>query len=191
MVAGLLLAAGAGTRFGQPKALLPFAGKPLVQHGIETLRAGGCSPVHVVLGAVQAQLPDVVVVDNPDWSSGLASSLRAGLASLPEDARAVVVALVDQPLIGPAVVQRLIDAREAGAQIAIATYNGRRGNPVLLPRELWPDVAATAHGDVGARTYLQQHPEQVTAVECADIADPADIDTSADLTRLEVNWYQK
>ncbi|MGH3466558.1 MAG: nucleotidyltransferase family protein, partial [Thermocrispum sp.] len=101
--AGLLLAAGAGSRFGRPKALVPFAGVPLAQRGAGMLAAAGCDPVLVVLGAAAeevraaAVLSPARVVRNPDWASGLASSLRAGLAALPPGVAAVVVALADQP----------------------------------------------------------------------------------------------
>lgn len=191
MVAGLLLAAGAGTRLGRPKASVSFAGKLLVQRAIDTLAAGGCAPVHVVVGAAPVDVPDVVVVSNEDWPSGLASSLRAGLQSLPAEADSVVVALVDQPLIGPPVVERLRAARARGAQLAVATYHGRRGNPVLLARTLWPAVVSAAHDDVGARAYIEQHPDDVVPVECGDIADPADVDTADDLRNLEARWYHE
>lgn len=189
-VAGLLLAAGAGRRFGRPKALVPFAGRPLVDRGVGLLAAGGCHPVHVVLGAAAdrvvatADLAGALPVPNPDWATGMASSLRAGLASFGADPAAVVVALVDQPLVGAESVRRLRAAHRAGARAAVATYHGRPRNPVLLDRAVWPDVLAAAHGDSGARGYLRGNPD-VTAVDCTGTGDPADIDTPADLARLE------
>lgn len=190
-VAGLLLAAGAGRRFGRPKALVQFDGKPLVERGIETLGAGGCSPVHVVLGAASADvvqhadLAGAVVVQNDGWPSGLASSLRAGIESLPVDVDAVVVALVDQPLVGAPVIRRLRAAHEGGAQLAVAGYHGQRGNPVLLARGHWAAVAEAAHDDVGARAYLQRRAADVVLVDCTDVGDPSDIDTPDDLAALE------
>jgi nicotine blue oxidoreductase len=91
---------------------------------------------------------------------------------------------VDQPLIGPAVVQRLIAAYLDGAGIAVASYDGKPRNPVLLARDEWAGVLATATGDVGARPYLQAHPDRVTAVECGDIGRPDDVDTPEDLARV-------
>jgi nicotine blue oxidoreductase len=91
---------------------------------------------------------------------------------------------VDQPLIGPGVVQRLIAAYLDGAGIAVASYDGRLRNPVLLARDEWAGVLALATGDVGARPYLQAHPDRVTAVECGDIGRPDDVDTPEDLARV-------
>lgn len=189
-VGGLLLAAGAGRRFGRPKALVEFNGELLVERGIASLRAGGCVPVHVVLGAsmlevlAQADLSGAMTVSNRAWDSGLASSLRTGLASMPVDVVAVIVALVDQPLIGGEVVRRLVNAFDDGAAVAVATYEGRRRNPVLLGRTVWDGVAEAAYGDVGAKAFLSRHPDLVTDVDCTDIASSADIDTPDDLAAL-------
>jgi nicotine blue oxidoreductase len=114
----------------------------------------------------------------------MGSSLRAGLAALPPGTRAVVVALADQPLIGPGAVRRLIGAAGRGATVAAATYGGRRRNPVLFAAEHFAEIAELAVGDVGARAFLRRHPELVTEVPCDGIGDPADIDTPADLERL-------
>ncbi|WP_034269169.1 nucleotidyltransferase family protein [Haloechinothrix halophila] len=184
-VAGVLLAAGEGSRLGRPKALVELGGTSLVARGVEMLAQAGCAPVHVVTGAADVELPGVTLVANPDWRTGMASSLLAGLASLPADVDAVVLALVDQPLIGPDAVRRLIAAYRDGALAVVATYDGRQRNPVLLRRDLWAAAADAAHDDVGARAYLRAHPDVVTEVECGDIADPADIDTAADLAALE------
>ena len=189
-VAGLLLAAGAGTRMGQPKALVRVDTVELVGRGVRLLRDGGCVSVTLVLGAAADEVLSTVdvggatVCRNPDWASGMGSSLRAGLAALPAGADAVVVALVDQPLVGAEAVRRLLAAAEAGARAAVATYDGEQRNPVLLTRELWPDVAAAAVGDVGARPFLAAHPELVTPVECGETGSAYDVDTPADLHRL-------
>jgi CTP:molybdopterin cytidylyltransferase MocA len=189
-VAGLLLAAGAGRRLGRPKALLEVGGEVLVERGVRTLRAGGCSPVVVVLGAAheevtaRADLVGADVVVNADWASGMGSSLRAGIAALPPAAAAVVVALVDQPGVGPGAVQRLAGAAARGVAVAVATYDGRRGHPVLLARPTWPEVARLAHGDAGARRYLLARPELVTEIPCEGTGTPDDIDTAEDLARL-------
>lgn len=187
-VAGVLLAAGEGSRLGQPKALVELGGTSLVARGVGMLIHAGCAPVHVVTGAADVDVPGVTLVANPEWRTGMASSLRAGLASLPDDpdaVDAVVLALVDQPLIGPDAVRRLVAAYRDGARAVVATYDGRQRNPVLLHRDLWAAAAGAAHDDVGARAYLRAHQEVVTEVECGDIADPADIDTAADLAALE------
>jgi nicotine blue oxidoreductase len=104
----------------------------------------------VVTGAAPLDLPGVITVHNPDWRSGMGSSLAAGLRALPAGSPAAVVALADQPLIGPAAVQRLIGAYLEGATVAVAAYRGSPRNPVLLAREHWPEVIRLAAGDVPA-----------------------------------------
>ncbi|HJX99731.1 MAG TPA: nucleotidyltransferase family protein [Streptosporangiaceae bacterium] len=196
-VAGVLLAAGEGSRFGQPKALVELNGQTLAERGVGLLRAGGADPILVVTGAVPLELDRTLTVDNPLWRTGMGSSLRAALQALSEAARgpdigpemgtdigAVVVALADQPLVGAEAVARLIAAYRGGASVAVAAYDGQPRNPVLLAREHWPEVIATATGDQGARTFLRTRPELVTLVECGDTGRPDDIDTPADLARI-------
>jgi CTP:molybdopterin cytidylyltransferase MocA len=186
-VAGVLLAAGEGSRFGRPKALVELNGQTLAERGVGLLRAGGADPILVVTGAVAVKLDRTLVVDNPHWRTGMGSSLRAALQALTEtspDIGAVVVALADQPLVGSEAVARLIAAYRDGASVAVAAYDGRPRNPVLLAREHWPEVIATATGDQGARAFLRARPELVTLVECGDTGRPDDVDTPADLARI-------
>jgi CTP:molybdopterin cytidylyltransferase MocA len=191
-VAGLLLAAGGGRRMGgRPKALLEYRGRPLVEHAAAALRDGGCVTVHVVIGAAaddvrgHAHLTGCHLVENPAWSGGMGSSLRAGLAALRDGgATAVVVMLVDQPRVGPAVVARLLAAHRAGAELAAACYGGERGHPVLLGARHWDEAAAGARGDRGARDLLLAHADDLVLVECSDIAAPDDVDTPEDLGLL-------
>jgi CTP:molybdopterin cytidylyltransferase MocA len=200
-VAGVLLAAGQGSRFGGPKALIELGGRTLAQRGVDTLRAGGADPILVVTGAVPLELDGTLTVANPQWRTGMGSSLRAALQALTaagagavagagagagadRDVSAVVVALADQPLVGAEAVARLIAAPRAGASVAVAAYEGQPRNPVLLAREHWPEVIETATGDQGARTFLRAHPGLVTLVECGDTGRPDDIDTPADLARI-------
>ena len=183
-IAGVLLAAGEGTRLGGPKALVEVAGIRLVNRGVALLRDGGTAPVVVVTGAVDVAPLGVITVHNPDWRSGMGSSLAAGLAALPRTCAAAVIALVDQPLVGPGAVRRLVAAYQDGATIAVASYHGKLRNPVLLARDEWAGVLALATGDVGARPYLHAHPDRVTAVECGDIGRPDDVNTPEDLARV-------
>jgi CTP:molybdopterin cytidylyltransferase MocA len=183
-VAGILLAAGAGSRLGQPKALVDIGGQPLADRGVALLRGGGAAPVIVVTGATAVSLPGVVTVHNPDWETGMGSSLAVGLATVPARCSAAVVALVDQPLVGTQAVRRLIEAHLAGADVAVAAYGGRPRNPVLLGRPHWPEVIALATGDTGARGFLRARPELVTLIECGDTGRPDDIDTRGDLDRI-------
>ena len=183
-VAGVLLAAGRGSRLGTPKALVELGGRRLVDRGVDLLRDGGAAPVLVVLGAVGADVPGAVAVHNPDWRAGMGSSLAAGLRALPGECAAAVIALVDQPLVGAGAVARLIAAYLAGAEIAIATYHGQARNPLLLARRHWAGVLDAAVGDAGARPYLRAHPDLVTWVECTDTGSPDDVDTADDLARV-------
>ena len=188
----MLLAAGQGSRFGRPKALVELDGQTLAERGIGMLRAGGADPVLIVIGAAQVDLApeyQVRTVGNDDWRTGMGSSLRAALRALAEpeagpEVGAAVVALADQPLVGAEAVSRLIAAYQAGAGVAVAGYDGRPRNPVLLAREHWPEVIAMATGDQGARAFLRARPDLVTLVECGDTGRPADIDTPADLDRI-------
>jgi CTP:molybdopterin cytidylyltransferase MocA len=189
-VAGVLLAAGQGSRFGRPKALVELDGQTLAERGIGMLRAGGTDPVLLVTGAAEVELgPDhrVRTVYNDEWRTGMGSSLRAALRALTDpDVGAAVVALADQPLVGAEAVSRLIAAYQAGASVAVAAYDGRPRNPVLLAREHWPEVIAMATGDQGARAFLRARPDLVTLVECGDTGRPDDIDTQADLEHIAV-----
>jgi CTP:molybdopterin cytidylyltransferase MocA len=187
-VIGLVLAAGAGRRFGGPKALATLDGELLVDRVARMLTAGGCDEVVVVLGAsaeevlIHRKLLGVSPVIAQRWEDGQGASLRAGLdAVAATEADAVIVALVDQPWVGVEAVRRLREAGEAGAQAAVATYDGQPRNPVLLARSTWEAVAASAVGDIGARAWLRANPEQVVAVACDGTGDPRDIDVPGDL----------
>ena len=183
-VAGLLLAAGQGSRLGRPKALVEIGGMTLAERGVAILRAGGADPIVMVTGAVPVSLPGVITAHNPEWRTGMGSSLREGLETLPADRDAVVIALVDQPLIGPEAVRRLIAAFTEGAEIAVACYAGQPRNPVLIGRAHWAEAAAAAQGDTGARGFLRERQDLVTAVECGDVGRPDDLDTPEDLARI-------
>ncbi|MEU9191686.1 nucleotidyltransferase family protein [Streptomyces hundungensis] len=198
-VTGVLLAAGGGRRLGgRPKALLAHRGRPLVENAVRVLREGGCATVYVVLGAAaeevraRADLAGCVLVDNPQWERGMGSSLRAGLEALAASgpgagggARAALVSLVDQPGIGAEAVARVLAAHRSDDSLAAASYGGKRGHPVLFGAGRWADIAASATGDRGARAYLTAHEEEIALIECGDVAEPYDIDTEADLVRLQ------
>lgn len=180
-VAAVVLAAGGGRRYGMPKALVELDGSLLVERAVRTAREV-CDPVLVVLGASavevwqRADLTGATVLANRDWESGMASSLRTGLDGLrgwPVRVDAAVVTLVDMPGMTADALARLA-AGAAPDALAVATYDGVRGHPVLLGRDHWAGVAATATGDEGARSYLAEH--DVTEVDCTGLADPTDLD---------------
>lgn len=197
--AGLVLAAGGGFRFGQPKAGIEIGGRRLMDLAIDSCVRAGLDPVVVVLGAVwlTPRLPtesadgdtaggdnaDIRLVENADWATGLASSLRAGLGALTDDlgTDAVVVTLVDTPSVGEDHLRRVVSALRDGATAVVATYQASARLPVGLTREVWADVAASAVGDEGARVWLRAHPQLVTEVECADLGSWTDIDLPGDL----------
>lgn len=186
-IVGLVLAAGAGTRFGGPKGLARDAsGTPWVVRGVEALRHGGCDRVLVAVGArgdeVAALAPaGVDVVRVADWAAGLSATLRAGLAAagrVPANGAAAVVVLpVDVPEAPAASVRRVIEA--AGADVAgalvQASYAGAPGHPVLLGGRHLDEIALQVAGDDGARAYLRAH--DVARVDCGDLWSGADIDT--------------
>ena len=193
--AALILAAGAGTRMGGPKALLEFRGRLLIERAIDAARAGGCGQVVAVLGAAaeqvrqRADLRGARVVVNQGWNEGVGSSLRAGLAALGsefDDAQvapidAALVLLVDQPMVGADAVHAVLAAWRGGARLAAASYAGQRGHPVLFGREHWAEAERGAVGDVGARAFLAANAAQLVLVPCDALADPRDLDVPADL----------
>jgi CTP:molybdopterin cytidylyltransferase MocA len=182
-VAGLVLAAGAGRRFGGPKALVAIDGERLVDRAVRVLGEGGVTSRYVVQGAADLTgLSGAELVDNPDWAEGMGSSLRVGLAAMPTAVTAVLVVPVDQPGLTAVALGRVLAAADGDPQeaLVVATYAGRRGHPVLLGRRHWEAVATSAVGDTGARAFLRTRTD-VVEVECADVASGLDVDQPADL----------
>lgn len=192
-VTGLLLAAGAGRRFGRPKGLVVDADGAWVHRAVRTLLDGGCADVLVVTGAAAeevealvAQLGDerVTTTRCGTWERGMGESLRAGLTALATRGRTVpvqaLVHLVDLPDVGPDVVSRVLAAEPTGAAgrgsdaLVRAAYGAEAGHPVLLGQQHWQAVLDVARGDAGARAYLRRARPQL--VECGDLATGADVD---------------
>lgn len=190
--AGLLLAAGAGTRMGTPKGLLRDQREvPYLDRALGTLFEGGCETVTVVLGASSQEAaallagagwegdPAVRLVVAADWAEGMGASLRTGLrhlATAPDEVTAALVILVDLPDVDDAVVRRVVDGAGGSLDVlARASYDGSAGHPVLLGRGHWDDVVAQASGDRGARDYLRGR--EVRLLECGDLATGRDVDT--------------
>jgi len=187
VITGVVLAAGAGTRFGGTKQLARAQGEPLVLHAVDALREGGADEILVVTGhdadAVEAVLPgDVRSVRNPDHRAGQATSLAAALHATGEDSEGAVILLADQPGVTADEVRQLIGAfRASRAQIVRLRYLNAPG-PALLSREIYGE-AGHLHGDTGARVLIASHPEWVLDVPI-DRPAPPDVDTPADLGRL-------
>lgn len=181
---GLVLAAGAGRRFGGPKALVELDGERLADRAVRVLREGGCTDVLVVAGVVPLLGVDAEVVTNVDWPTGMASSLRVGLQRAARGRwSSAVVMPVDTPWIGAEAVRRLIAAADRGCLAAQAIYAGIAGHPVLLARPVWAAVQDTATGDAGARAWLREHPDDVDLIDCTGTGDPRDVDRPGDLGR--------
>jgi molybdenum cofactor cytidylyltransferase len=188
-VSAIVLAAGGGSRFGGGKLLARLGGRPLIEAVLDNLRAAPIDEVIVVVGAGAERLREVCelygvrTVDNQEWERGQSTSVLAGLRACTGDA--AVVLLGDQPLIGAGAVGRLVAAFAEGARVAVATYGGKRRNPVLFSREVWPLLEAELAGDEGARPVLRRYPELVVEVPCEGVGDPADVDTREDLRRID------
>lgn len=174
IAAGVLLAAGAGTRYGMPKVLAD--GGRWLRACVAALADGGCDDVVVVLGAAVVDVPSPArAVIAPDWEEGLSASVRAGVQAV--DASYAVLHAVDTPDIGADTVRRVLAAaRSSTSGLARARYGGRPGHPVVIARRYWPDLLNGLHGDEGARPFLAGRTD-VVAVDCADLASGADIDT--------------
>ena len=179
---GIVLAAGAGRRFGLPKALVIDHGMPWVSRATELLRDSGCAEILVVLGASADAARQLVpsfarVVVAADWERGMSASVRAGLAAAEStDAASALLTLVDLPALPLAAVRRV---RSAGVPLAQATWGGAPGHPVLIARSHWGALAESVAGDSGARNYLAAH--GVVEVECGDLGDGRDVDDAGDL----------
>jgi CTP:molybdopterin cytidylyltransferase MocA len=185
---GIVLAAGGGTRFGMPKALVRVDdGTPWLELACRALFDGGCRDVVVVLGARAREATELVPVTATtvvaaDWASGIAASLRTGLAAAGNTgADAAVVSLVDLPGLRADSVRRVLatsgEPDVARRALARATYGGAPGHPVLVGRAHWSPLAAAVHGDTGAGPYLRAH--GAAAVDCTDLGGGDDVDHRA------------
>ena len=189
--AAIILAAGRAARMGRLKQLLPVEGRPMVRRVAEAVCAANLAQVVAVIGAqaeaVTAALADLPleIVVNATWREGMSASLRAGLRALRPDIGAALVVLADQPALTPDLLRLLVDRyRATGAPIVVPRYQGRRGNPVLWDRALFPDLLAV-EGDRGGRDLLKRYQD---LVEWVDVDDPAvllDVDTRRDYENLE------
>jgi CTP:molybdopterin cytidylyltransferase MocA len=166
VLAGVVLAAGASTRFGSPKQRI------LLEPVLERVRASGLEDVVVVLGAHEVET-HARVVRCPDWEHGPGASLRCGLAALPADAEAAVVVLADGPDLAPGAVDRVVASwRDERDDVVAASYGGVRGHPVVLARSAWARIP-----DEGARVL------EARLVPCDDLGSPGDVDVETDLPR--------
>jgi molybdenum cofactor cytidylyltransferase/nicotine blue oxidoreductase len=179
-VPAVVLAAGGGARMGRPKADLVVDGARLLDRAVLAARDGGCDPVIAVVRP-GTQVPGAQAVPNPEPERGMRSSLALGVAAAAASApTAVAVLLVDAPGIGADAVRAVLAAWRPG-RIAVGTYAGRRGHPIVMTPEQWDAALGLAGPDEGARRYLAEHADLVD--EIAAPGDPVDLDTPDDLRR--------
>jgi molybdenum cofactor cytidylyltransferase len=191
-VAAIVLAAGQGTRMGGGKMTAPFRGKPLVRHAHEAAAASGARPLLTVVGHDASTVASALVgvettlVENAAFASGLASSLKAGVAALPDTTAGALILLGDMPLVTPVIINRLIAAFAGSptAKAVVPTVAGRRGNPILIGRNLF-DAVKALEGDIGARKLIDAAGDDVVEVAIDDAAVLADVDTPEALRDLD------
>jgi molybdenum cofactor cytidylyltransferase len=172
MTAAIVLAAGAGRRFGGPKQLHPIDGRPMLEHVLAAVERAGVEPRLVVLGAradmIARELPlhGAVAVIAGDWEQGQAATLHAALRELPDDVTEAIVVLGDGPHLDPAAVRRVL---ESGEGLRAADYGSGRSHPIVIPRELWS--ALPRSGETPGRALRPR------LVDCSDLRPPGDVDT--------------
>ena len=190
-MAAIILAAGSSSRMGSHKLLLPYKGRPIVNWVLGAACASQADPVIVIIGH-EAQRVDgalraeswFLAIHNPWYLDGMSTSLRLGLAATPNDVDAAIILLGDQPLVTPEIINAMIAefARAPDAIIA-ASYQGRRGNPVLFPRRYFAELE-TITGDEGGRSVLARHPDRVRLAEIDDALAGFDVDTPEEYQTL-------
>ena len=197
-VSAVILAAGTSTRMGRAKQLLPLGGTTVLARTIDNVRSTGLVEMVLVLGAsaeaIRRQLPQSLleglkVVVNQAYAQGMASSLREGLSALDPQTGAALIILGDQPFIQPQTLHQIMAGyHRSGAHIVIPTHQGKRGNPVLLSRSVFPEVMAL-EGDTGCRAIFPNHLNAILKVEVEDPGVLLDLDTQHDYDRLK-SWEQ-
>jgi molybdenum cofactor cytidylyltransferase len=195
-VSAVILAAGTSTRMGQAKQLLPLGGTTVLARTIDNVRSAGLVEMVLVLGAsaeaIRRQLPQSLleglkVVVNQAYRQGMASSLREGLSALDPQTGATLIILGDQPFVRPQTLHQIIAGyHRSGAQIVIPSHQGKRGNPVLLSRSVFPEVMAL-EGDTGCRAIFPNHLDAILKVEVEDLGILLDIDNQDDYDRLKLS----
>jgi molybdenum cofactor cytidylyltransferase len=192
-VAVIVLAAGASTRYGQPKQLLPVGPRTMLQHVVDVVMASPVDQTIVVLGhragQIGATLKDTPadIVTNEEWEAGLSTSVQAGLRAVRPDVQAALFVLADQPAITPEIIAALLGRyRETGAPIVVPTYRGKRGNPALFDRSLFAKLFKV-RDDQGGRQIIDMYRDRIQRVEVGLEAVLVDVDTEEDYNRFKEN----
>lgn len=189
MISGVVLAAGSSSRMSGSKQLLPFRGKPILQHVIDAASEAALDEILVVIGHEEDDLrsairlpPDGRFILNLDHEAGLSTSLVAALQASDPLSEAAVVLMGDQPTISPAVIRTLVwNFQETMMPVVRAEFRDRPG-PALLSAGIWPDLM-TLEGDVGAREFIESNPDLVETVRFDEDA-PIDVDSDEAYSRL-------
>ena len=195
----IILAAGASTRMGSPKQLLPYKGRPLIRHAVEQALASNAEQVFVVLGANAAVVGQcaldscakvvspasfLTLVENPNWQEGMGTSIRAGLEAA-ANFDAVIIALADQPLVGPQILNTLIATHQQTRKpIVAASYSGIAGVPALFTRELFPQLLQLPPA-AGCKGLIESHAAESVLIDCPEGA--LDIDTPDDYAKANAS----
>lgn len=196
MICSIVLAAGLSSRMGVQKLLLPFGGKTVISHIVDQLLASSIGEVHVVVGhearRISSELSGraVSIVNNPNYKSGMLSSVRRGLRNLPEKCRAVMVVLGDQPSITTELIEQMLQSFSATEKsLLVPRYKGKRGHPILFS-ERFCDEILTHYDDVGLRGLLHAHPDEVSELSVSTSAVLYDMDFPEDY-RKELDLFEK
>jgi nicotine blue oxidoreductase len=166
---------------GGPKATIEIDGGRLVDRAVTVFHDGGIKDVYVVLGAWQGEVPGAQVLINPDWQSGMGSSLRVGLDAILKNPEysAAIISLVDLPGMTAAAIREIA---ESSQEIVMGTFEGKPGHPVKFARKYWQEIMENATGDFGARNFLKER-DDVFFIALDHLADGRDVDTPEDLAR--------
>ena len=193
MITAIVPAAGMSTRMGQNKLLLPFRGKPLIGHAVDTLLSSAVDEVVVVLGHDAWKLREklagkqVRFVENPGYREGLSTSVRAGMNVVSTRAVGIMIYLADQPLVEPKEVNSLVtafvEARKAGRNIVVPVHHGQRGNPVILDVS-YKEAILDVVGETGCRRVIKRNPDQLMMVEMETDHVIRDVDTIEEYEKL-------
>jgi molybdenum cofactor cytidylyltransferase len=195
-IVAVVLAAGGSSRLGRPKQLLNLGNRPLMSHTLDAVReAGNIDARFLVLGHASEEIQKSVdldgftVIDNPDYAEGQSTSVRCAIEFLGSDTDAVIFVLADQPLQVPAVIDRLSESyRQKPSPVVQPVYADGPGNPILIARPLFPELAKLS-GDTGARPVLQQRKSEIRRIDCQEWTRPLDVDSDDDYQRI-VEQYQ-
>jgi molybdenum cofactor cytidylyltransferase len=189
MICAVVPAAGLSSRMGVQKLLLPFGGKTVIAHIVDQLLASTVDEVHVVVGHqaehISAELSGraVSIVKNPNYKSGMLSSIRCGLASLSKNCRTVLVVLGDQPSITTGLIDRMLQSfATTEKSILVPLYKGKRGHPILFSSH-YRDEILTHYGDMGLRGLLHSHPDDIFELEVPTASVLCDMDYPEDYRR--------